>query len=81
MQSYCIPDDPMSNPPFPRLNPIVSYDNGVIMSVMTEATYNVTAGSGTVLSDGTYSVASGSSMTVEVGYKGFTKSITLSGCD
>ena len=81
LQSYCIPNEQTSSPPYPRLNPIISYDNGVIMSVMTEATYEITSGSGTVKSDGTYSVTGGSSMTVKVQYKGFTKSIVLSACD
>lgn len=81
LQTYCIPHEQASNPPHQRLNPIVSYTNGVIMSVMTEATFEITAGSGMVMSDGTYTVTSGSTMTVNVSYKGFSKSIVLSGCD
>jgi len=81
LQSYCIPNTSPSLPSFSRLNPIVSYENGVIMSVMTEATYNIIEGSGTVMSDGTYSIASGNSMTVEVVYKDFSKTIILSACD
>jgi pimeloyl-ACP methyl ester carboxylesterase len=79
IQSYCIPDAP--NPALPKLNPIISYKNGVIMSVMTEATYEITAGSGNVRQDGSYTVSSGTSMTVKVSYKGFSKSIVLSSCE
>jgi len=64
-----------------RLNPIVTYDNGVKFSVMTEAEFTVVAGSGSVNPDGTYVVDSGSSMTVECSYMGISKQVVVDKCN
>ncbi len=81
LQTYCASD--LDNPGSrePRINPIISYDNGIKFSVMTEAAFSVTSGDGTVQSDGTYAINSGSRMTVSCSYGGFTESIEVRSCN
>ena len=75
--SYCIEEDGNKQG---RINPVITLENGVKYSVMPLAEYEITSGSGDILSDGRYALNS-STMTVEVSYEGFTSTVELRSCN
>ncbi len=66
VQTYCIPD---GRGPIPRINPIVTHENGVSYSVMSEVRYEIFAGNGLIFKDGSYDVLSGDALIVDAFYK------------
>lgn len=64
-----------------RINPVMTYSNGIRFSVMTEAEFKVLSGDGAVQADGNYTINSGNSMTVECTYMGFSEEIQLDQCN
>lgn len=81
LRSYCANDLTNNEASTTRVNPIVHYENGIKFSVMSEAEYTITLGSGSIADDGTYSISSGSTMDVEATYKGVTDNERLTDCN
>ena len=77
VNSYCVEENGSEQG---RINPTVTLANNVIFSVMPLAEYEITSGSGDILSDGRYALNS-STMTVEVSYEGFTSTVELRSCN
>ncbi len=80
-RSYCAFDLTNNDAKTTRANPIIYYENGIRFSVMPEAEYTITQGSGSIADDGTYNISNGSSMVVEAAYKGLTDVTTLNTCN
>lgn len=81
LNAYCADnlDEPGSSQA--RINPIVTYSNGVRYSVMSTADFEVVSGDGSVQEDGSYTISSGSSMTVACTYMGFSKQVLVESCN
>ena len=77
VSSYCVEENGAQQG---RINPLVTLANNVVFSVMPLAEYEITEGSGDILSDGRYALNS-STMTVEVSYAGFTSTVELRNCN
>ena len=78
---FCVEDLDSPGTEETRINPVVTYSNGIQFSVMTEAEFEVVDGSGSVQTDGTFTISSGNSMTVACSYMGLTKEVQVEGCD
>ena len=65
---------------FQRLNPTARFDDGVIYSLTTEATYEIIDGNGEVTWDGRFEVSPGGTMTVEVTYEDWSVQVDLNNC-
>ncbi len=76
----CIPSQSIVGLTFQRLNPIVTFKNGVRHSLSTSASYQVIGGDGEVLEDGRFDVLGGS-MVVEVSFADWSEHVTLSDCN
>ncbi|MEM7375650.1 MAG: alpha/beta hydrolase-fold protein [Bacteroidota bacterium] len=81
VSGYCADNLDIPGSKQARINPIVTYSNGIKFSVMTEAEFQVVSGSGTVEADGSYTINSGNSMTVSCSYMGLTKQISVNQCN
>ena len=81
LRSYCAQDLSNNDKNTTRLNPIVYYENGVRFSVITEANYDITNGSGTIGTDGTYVINGGTSMVVRATYQGMVATQKVSECN
>jgi len=75
----CIPSQSTPGLTFQRLNPIVTFTNGIKYSLSTSASFQVVDGGGEVLEDGRFN-AKGGSMTVEVSFGDWSEHVTLSDC-
>jgi predicted alpha/beta superfamily hydrolase len=76
----CIPSQSTAGLVFQRLNPIVTFTNGIRYSLSTSATFQVVSGDGVVLEDGRFD-AKGGSMTVEVSHGNWSEHISLNNCN
>lgn len=65
---------------FQRLNPLIKFEDGVIYSLSTEATYAIVEGTGEVSSDGRYEVA-GDAMKVKVSFETWSEVVEVANCD
>ncbi|MFY0687856.1 MAG: alpha/beta hydrolase [Cyclobacteriaceae bacterium] len=75
----CIPSLQTRGVYFQRLNPVISYAEGISYSLTTETSYEIVAGKGEV-KDGVFRV-SGTEMTVEVKYGNWSEKVTLKNCN
>ena len=75
----CIPSQSVSGRFFQKLNPIVEFRNGITYSLITEASYRIIQGLGTIASDGRYTVDS-ETMTVLVEFGDWSEEIILQNC-
>jgi len=76
----CIPSVVTPGLYFQRLNPVVTFEDGIKYSLTTEAGYEIIEGDGEVTTDGRYEVANGSSMKVKVSYSNWSQEIVLTNC-
>lgn len=76
----CIPSAVTQGLVFQRLNPVVTFENGIKYSLTTEARYEIVSGNGQVTTDGRFEVSANGSMTVRVSYGGWSEEIILTNC-
>ncbi|MEQ9425036.1 MAG: alpha/beta hydrolase-fold protein [Cyclobacteriaceae bacterium] len=76
----CIPSQSTAGRIFQRLNPLVTYENGIKLSMTTEAEYAVIEGLGEVTPDGRYLVEGEGPMKVMVSYQEWSEEVTLFNC-
>ncbi|NNF33289.1 MAG: hypothetical protein HKN68_04230 [Saprospiraceae bacterium] len=81
VSSYCVEiwDEPGVK--YGRINPLLTFNNGVKYSATSEATYTITQGTGQVINDGSYFINQGTSLTVDVKYQDFETTIELNKCN
>ncbi len=65
---------------YQRINPIVSFSNGVKYSLSTSAGFTIIEGDGELLQDGRFDVA-GASMTIEVRHSEWVQQLEISDCN
>ena len=75
----CIPSQSTPGLTFQRLNPLVKYDDGIIYSLTTEASYEIIEGAGEITVDGRFEVED-ESMKVKVRHDGWEEELTLINC-
>lgn len=75
----CIPSQSTPGLIFQRLNPIVTFTNGVMYSLSASASYQRTSGSGEVLPDGRFD-AKGSVLEVEISFGDWSERLELKDC-
>lgn len=75
----CIPSQSMAGVTFQRINPIVTFTNGIRYSLSTSASYQIVSGAGEVLADGQFDVQAGA-MEVEISLGAWSEHLTVSDC-
>lgn len=81
ISDYCVELWDQPGVKYGRINPTLTFNNGIKYSVTSEATYTILEGTGLVLSDGNYFINRGSSLTVLVSYQDFSTTITIDKCN
>ena len=79
--SYCVEFEDSPGVKYGRVNPMLKYTNGITYSVITEAQYSITSGTGTVGRDGSFFINDGNQMEIEIQYESFNANLTLSRCN
>ncbi len=78
VKHYCVEEDGVESG---RINPLVTYENGVTYSVLSSATYDIKSGQGSIEPDGSYEITSGTSLEVDVTFAGQTLTVTAERCN
>lgn len=64
---------------YQRINPIITFSDGVKYSLSTSADFSIVEGDGEILNDGRFKV-SGASMTIEVRHNNWVEKLEISNC-